>query len=60
MEASKIMNLTVLKEKNYLTWKIQVKMHFIMNNLFGTVDGSENAPTAGGDLVKYIMRRDRA
>ena len=31
-----------------------------MNNLFGTVDGSENAPTAGGDLVKYIMRRDRA
>ena len=60
MESSKIMNLTVLNEKNYPTWKIQVKMHLIKDNLFGIVDGSENAPTSTGDLVKYNMRRDRA
>ena len=60
MESSKIMNLTVLNENNYPTWKIQVKMHLIKDNLFGIVDGSENAPTSTGDLVKYNMRRDRA
>ena len=33
-----------LNESNYATWKLQMKMTLIRDDLYGIVDGSENEP----------------
>ena len=45
MEPGKII-LVPLNEKNYATWKVQVKMYLIKDDLFGIVDGTEIAPSS--------------
>ena len=39
-------NVTALEGNNYATWKIQVKMLLMKENLNGIVEGSEAAPAA--------------
>ena len=57
----RITNLIVpLNEKNYPTWKLQVKMSLIKDDLFKIVDGSEVAPTEANQLAKFNTRKDRA
>ena len=46
METGKISNLVPLNEKNYPTWKVQVKMHLMKDELLGIVEGTETFPTA--------------
>ena len=61
MESGKI-PLIPLTERNYPTWKIQIKMYLMRENLFRLVDGSETAPpsTDVDDYQKYCLRRDKA
>jgi len=60
MEAGRVINCVPLNEKNYPTWKVQVKMHLIKEDLLGIVEGTE---AVSGDAVavrKFNQRRDRA
>lgn len=61
MEPGKI-TLVPLNEKNYPTWKVQVKMNLIKDNLFGIVSGTETAPSSTDAAVvqKFELRKDRA
>ena len=52
-------NVNLLDGKNYATWKVQVKMLLMKDELFGIVDGTEVAPTEQTVLRKFIARRDR-
>ena len=51
-----------LKGVNYATWKIQVKMALVKENLWCLVDGSESPPEASESdkLAKFNTRRDKA
>ena len=56
-------NLLPLNECNYPTWKVQMKMYLIKDDLFRIVDGSEVAPMGTTDenaVRKYNIRRDKA
>ena len=53
-------NVNLLDGKNYATWKVQVKMLLMKDELFSIVDGTEVAPTEQTVLRKFIARRDRA
>ena len=53
-------NIVPLNEKNFATWKIQIKMTLIKEGLWGLVTGTEVAPTENGALAKYNTRKDRA
>ena len=61
MEAGKV-TLFPLTEKNYPTWKVQVKMYLMKEDLFRLVDGSESPPSSAdaGAVRKYNLRRDKA
>ena len=43
--------ITPLNEKNYATWKIQLKMALIRDDLWSIVDGSEVAPNDADSLI---------
>lgn len=63
METGKISNLVPLNEKNYPTWKVQVKMHLMKDELLGIVEGTETSPSADDSaerLRKFNTRRDKA
>ena len=52
--------ITPLTESNYATWKVQVKMNLIKEDLFGFIDCTETTPADGsGDTVvnKYKQRK---
>ena len=55
-------NVTALEGNNYATWKIQVKMLLMKENLYGIVEGKEAAPAATDEkgLKDFNARRDRA
>lgn len=53
-------NVVPLTDKNYPTWKLQMKMYLIKEDLFGIIDGTETVPTAADELVKFNKRRARA
>ena len=60
LEPGKI-TLVPLNEKNYATWKVQIKMHLMKDDLFGIVKGREVAPSTDTTAVrKFELRRDRA
>ena len=61
MEPGKIV-LVPLNEKNYATWKVQVKMYLIKDDLFGIVDGTEVAPSSTDTAAarKFELRKDKA
>ena len=52
--------ISPLNEKNYATWRIQIKMSLIKDDLYRIVDGSETAPTDVNSLMKFNLRKDRA
>ena len=52
--------VVLLKEGNYPTWKVQVKMCLMKDDLWGIVDGIEAAPTDPSALAKFEKRKDRA
>ena len=54
------MSLVLLTGENYATWKIQVKMCLIKDDLWGIVNGNIVAPTNANDLAKHNIRKDRA
>ena len=60
MDRQSTANIVALTDQNYATWKIQLKMLLIRDNLFKIVDGTESAPTGEQDLVKFNSRRDKA
>ena len=61
-------SLVSLNDKNYNTWKVQVRMHLIRENLYGFIDGSETEPVTESppsssqeaELCKFRQRRDKA
>ena len=61
METGKLL-IVPLNEKNYPTWKVQMKMYLMREDLFRLVDGSEIPPSSSdaGALRKYNSRRDKA
>ena len=52
--------VVLLKEGNYPTWKVQVKMCLMKDDLWGIVNGTEAAPVDPSDLAKFEKRKDRA
>jgi len=54
-----------LNERNYATWKIQVKMNLMKEDLYGFILGTETKPSgSGGDgglaaLHRFEKRRDK-
>ena len=57
---SRSYNIPLLSDKNFPTWKVQMKMSLMKDSLYGIVDGSEVAPTEASALSKFNIRRDRA
>ena len=61
-------NISPLNENNYPTWKIQVRMLLMKENLLDIVEGRELAPTGNGGesapnrdaLNKFNIRKNRA
>ena len=54
-------SITPLNEHNFNTWKIQVKMALIREELWGFVNGQEAIPeTTSANNKKYCSRKDRA
>ena len=53
-------NIVPLRGNNYPTWKIQVKMALIKDNLWNIVNESESAPISADNLNKFLARKDRA
>jgi len=51
-----------LNDTNYPTWKVQMKLYLISQDLFGVVDGSDPEPSTSNDaeLRKYHSRRSKA
>jgi len=51
-----------LNDKNYPTWKVQIKMQLMKEELFDIVSGTETAPdsTDGVNFRKFSVRRDKA
>ena len=53
-------SLVLLNGENYGTWKIQVKMVLIKDDLWRIVSGTETAPTDQNALAKFNIRKDKA
>ena len=51
-----------LTEKNYATWKVQMKMYLLRENLFSIVNGTEVAPRSEQSKAAqaFSQRSDRA
>ena len=52
--------ITPLTERNYATWKVQIKMSLVKDDLWGFVDGTEVAPTDATALAKFNTRKNKA
>ena len=61
MSDSRNFSIVPLNDKNFATWKIQIKMTLLREELWGYVTGSvvEVAPSSDG-YNKYLIKRDRA
>ena len=55
-------HVVMMEGKNYSTWKVQLKMLLIKDEMFGIVNGTEvaSAERTTADLVKFNARKDRA
>ena len=62
MEKIGLTTLVPLNERNFATWKVQVKMHLMKDDLYNIVLGTESAPVSSdaAALRKYEQRRDKA
>ena len=65
---ARMYSLVSLNDKNYNTWKVQVRIHLIRENLYDFIDGSETEPVTEtppsssqeAELRKFRERRDKA
>ena len=53
----KAVNVIPLTDKNYPTWKLQIKMTLMKEGLFNIVNGTELSPTRGNELNKFNQRK---
>ena len=53
-------SVVLLSGENYATWKVQVKMCLIKEDLWGIVNGSVTAPADAAALAKFNIKKDRA
>ena len=56
-------NLVLLSDKNYPTWRIQLKMHLMKDELLSIVEGTEEAPIGKDNEAarkKFDIRRNKA
>ena len=63
MDSSKGVCIVPLNEKNYSTWRIQMKMYLIKDNLFSIVDGTETEPPADATAAvreSFSKRKSKA
>ena len=60
MENNKAVNVVPLTDKNYPTWKLQIKMTLMKDGLYNIVNGTELPPEGGNELNKFNQRKDRA
>lgn len=63
MAAENYFSVIPLNDRNYSTWKVQVKMALLYENLWGFISDSEVAPDATADpgkYQKYCARRNKA
>ncbi len=59
MAEGKTVNVIPLNGSNYGTWKLQCRMALVRDGLWGIVNGTETAPTDGGERrSKFLARRD--
>ena len=62
--SDRTVSIVPLNEKNFATWKIQMKMTLMREQLWGIVSGTEVAPTGDAATAeatgKFIKRGDRA
>lgn len=56
------LNIIPLNQNNFPTWKVQVKMTLIANELFGIVSGTETAPVdaESEEHRRFSARKDKA
>ena len=61
MAEYKTVAVVALNSSNYSTWKIQCKMAYIKDGLWGIVNGTETAPTEGAEQqAVFAARKDKA
>jgi len=62
MASEKYTSVVPLNDKNYATWKIQMKMYLIKEDLMSVVDGSESPPDPSqpAAIEKYKRRKAKA
>ena len=63
MDSTRTVTIVPLNEKNYATWKIQMKMYLVKEDLFSIIDGTETAPNGSADektRQKFASRRSKA
>ena len=62
MDSGKATTLVPLNEENFATWKVQVKMHLMKDNLLSIAEGTEEVPSSSNvsEFKKYELWRDRA
>ena len=53
-------SVVLLDGDNYATWKVQVKMCLIKEDLWRLVNGDETAPSDPSALAKFNIRKDKA
>ena len=59
--SSEIKNIVPLNASNYATWKVQIRMLLVKDNLWNIVNGTEVAPAeTDSQHAKFVIRKDRA
>lgn len=53
-------SITALKGSNYATWKVQIKMLLIKEDLYGFIDGTLSEPADAAAATKFKIRKDKA
>ena len=48
-------SIVPLNDKNYATWKIQLKMLLMKEDLYGIVDGTVTAPADAAGVIKFKL-----
>lgn len=56
----RMIQIVPLNEKNFATWRIQIKMTLMRESLWGFVTGSVTVPTTEDARNKFNERKDRA
>ena len=61
MAEVRVSTVVPLNEGNFMTWKVQIKMSMMREDLWGFINGHEAVPDiSDSNYKKYCTRRDRA